>query len=126
MANRPVSGSYADWRARLATANDPAFWPIEFIDQAIVDGAAQFWASDDAAMVTRLVTYPGGAVTLETMAATGTLAGVLALEPAATRWARKQGATYLLAAGRPGWARVRPEGWRHWQCIIIKDLADGH
>ena len=120
-----MSSSYAAWRARLAEANDPAFWPIEAIDALLLAGEAHFWGDDNGALVTRLNTYPGGAVAVEAVAAAGTIEGLKdTITPAVERWARLHGCTHLLIAGRAGWARVHSD-WRHHQSILIKDLADG-
>lgn len=119
------NSDYAAWRARLADANDPAFWPIEEIDRLLVDGLAQFWCDGDSALVTRVVDYPGGARALEAVAAAGkmdTLCDDIA--PQVENWARSHGFTHLLIAGRPGWARVH-SNWRHHQSVLLKELADG-
>ncbi len=120
-----MSDSYADWRERLADANDPAFWPVEAIDQALADGRAQFWCDGAAALVTRVVEYPGGARALEALAAAGDMQALVgSLAGKAEAEARVAGLTHMLVAGREGWPR-RLKGWRHYQTIILKDLADG-
>jgi hypothetical protein len=119
-----VSSSYAAWRARLAEANDPKFWPIEALDRLVEEGDAQFWADNEGALLTRMVSYPGGAITVETLAGAGTIEALAAMTPAINDWALTQGATHLLVLGRPGWARALT-GWRHHQSILIKEVAHG-
>lgn len=120
----PAADSYAAWRGRLAEANDPVFWPIKAFDALLQNGEAQFWASADAALITRLVRYPGGAVAVEATAGAGSIEGLAALTPPINDWALDVGATHLLVTGRPGWARALT-GWRHHQSILIKEVAHG-
>jgi len=122
-----MGDQYKDWRDRLADANDPAFWPIEAIDALIAQGQAQFWATDKAALVTRVVTYPGGAVALEAMAASGEKAELVeTIAPAVEEQAREAGLTHMKVPGRPGWGRaLKQHDFRLHQEILIKELADG-
>ena len=115
--------TYEEWRDRLAEANDPAFWPITALDLELSEGRAQFWSDGEAAMVTRVVSYPGGAVCLDVLAAAGNLRKLTQqIAPAAEEWARANGLTHLLVAGRPGWTRVL-KNWRHYQNVMVKELA---
>lgn len=117
-----ASDSYADWRGQLAEANDPAFWPIEAIDRELVEGRAQFWCDGTAALVTRVVIYPGGARALEALAAAGDMAGlVVRIEPETRAFGEIHGLTHRMIAGRDGWRRVHP-GWRHYQTILVQDI----
>lgn len=113
---------YAKWRARLARANDPRLIPITHIDELLVSGLAQFWATDDAAMVTELKAWPGGAVTIEPIAAAGKKGDIVGpLGDAAVEWGKANGATIVRVAGRDGWRRERPD-FRHYQTILMKDI----
>lgn len=115
--------SYEEWRGRLSQANDPAFWPITAIDEELASGRAQFWGGEACAMVTRIIAYPGGAVTLDVLAAAGNLEELTKqIAPAAEEWARAQGLTHIVVSGRPGWARVL-KNWRHFQNVMVKELA---
>lgn len=117
-----MSADYVAWRARLGDANDPAFWPVEAIDELLLEGHGQFWSDGESALVTRAVLYPGGAVALEAVAAAGKLESLRdTVAPKVEEWARSQGFTHMLIAGRGGWARVH--GWRHYQSVIVKELA---
>lgn len=125
MRFRPVGDSYADWRDRLASANDGAFWPITAIDEMLNAGTAQYWCDGEAALVTHIVEYPGGAVVLEALSAAGDLDALKdQILGDVERWAREQRLSHLLIAGRKGWERVHKD-WRHYQSILIKELADG-
>lgn len=118
--------SYAAWRERLAQANDPAFWPIEAIDEGLAQEALQYWCDGQAALVTRMVEYPGGAVALEAIAGCGDGDALIAtMEPEIARWGQGNGISHLWVAGRIGWLRKRPAGWIAHQVIITKDLRNG-
>lgn len=123
MACRLVPDSYEAWRERLATANDPLFWPIEVIDAMVGTGVAQFWCDGKAALVTAIREYPGGAVALEAVAAAGDLESLRdEINSNVEQWAREQGLTHLLIAGRHGWTRVHKD-WRHFQTVLVKELS---
>lgn len=126
MSSAPGNTDYAAWRDRLAQANPPEFWPIEAIDEGLANGVLQYWCDGNAALVTRVVEYPGGAVAVEAVAGAGDGDALIAsLEPELARWGRENGFTHLKVAGRLGWLRKRPEGWKAHQVIIMKELDDG-
>lgn len=122
-----MQDSYADWRDRLATANDPRFWPIEAIESMLIAGTAQFWSDGKAALVTRINEYPGGAVVLEAVAAAGDMGSLHdEIDDQTEAWAREQGIPIMLSPGRIGWPRVLADkGWKHYQTVLIKELAHG-
>lgn len=108
----------------LAEANSAEFWPIEAIDSLLIAGDAQFWCDGRAALVTKIVEYPGGAVCLESVAGAGRLEELRdTIAPDVERWAREQGLTHLKVIGRPGWTRAL--GWKLHQHVLIKELANG-
>jgi hypothetical protein len=115
---------YATWRGRLATANDPVFWPIEAIDTMLREGRAQFWGTDKSALITLVTSYPGGAVVIEVLAGTGSMADLIKrVRPKVEAWGRQYGCTHIQIKGRPGWARtLKPHGFRHFQDILMKGL----
>lgn len=121
----PEPTNYLSWRDRLAKANDPQFWPIKAIDWLLENGKAQFWCDGTAALVTRVVEFPGGAVVLEAIAGSGSMDGLIGtIEEHVETQARQAGMTHLFAPGRHGWLRaLSSKGWRHHQTIIVKDLA---
>lgn len=126
MSSAQGNTEYAAWRDRLAQANPPEFWPIEAIDEGLASGALQYWCDGKAALVTRVVEYPGGAVAVEAVAGAGDGDALIAShEPELARWGRENGFTHLKVAGRLGWLRKRPSGWKAYQVIIMKELADG-
>lgn len=117
-----MNDSYEAWRERLADANDDRFWPITAIDSMLLAGTAQFWSNGHAALVTRVVEYPGGAVALEAVAAAGNLTALRnEIASHVEKWAHAQGLSHLMIAGRAGWLRVH-KGWRHYQTVLLKEL----
>lgn len=127
MSSQPGNTDYAAWRDRLARANEAAFWPIETLDAELASGMMQFWCDGSAALVTQVVAYPGGALALEAVAGAGDAEAMIAsIEPEVAAWARGQGVTHLRVAGRLGWLKRRPEGWKAEQVILVKELNDGH
>ena len=118
-----MSDDYWSWRDRLAEANDPRFWPIEAIDAMLIAGTAQFWCDGKAALVTKITEYPGGAQALEAVAGAGVMDSLTQqIATDVDAWARDQGLSHLMIAGRAGWLRVH-KGWRHYQTILLKDLT---
>lgn len=115
---------YARWRQALAGANDPAFWPIEAIDALLVEGRAQFWGTEKSALVTVVTTYPGGAVVIEVLAGTGSMADLIKrVRPKVEAWGRANGCTHIQIKGRLGWKRaLKPHGFKHLQDILTKGL----
>lgn len=114
--------SYEEWRRRLAAANDERLIPIGWIDRLLADGLAQFWATDQAAIVTQIVDYPGGARVVKALAAAGRKADIAGpLGDQIEQWARSQGCVLSMVEGREGWRRLRPD-YRHYQAILIKEL----
>lgn len=114
--------TYEKWRHRLARANDADLIPITHVDELLAGGLAQYWATDDAAIVTQLKEWPGGAVTIEVIAAAGKKADITGpLHESAAEWARANGATHIMVAGRDGWRRELPE-YRHYQTLLLKEI----
>lgn len=110
----------------MARANDDEFWPITAVDDLLATGQAQFWCDGRAALVTRVVSYPGGAVAVEPLAAAGRKASLVGeIADAVEVWAKSIGATHLRFDGRPGWQRVLGPGWVMAQVVMVKELADG-
>lgn len=113
---------YAEWRARLAAANDAEFLPIEYIDQLLIDGKAQFWATEDGAVVTGIEPHPGGAIVCRSLAGAGAAERMIAeLKPEIEAWAKSMGCTHCQIEGRAGWGRKHPD-YSHFRTILIKEL----
>lgn len=116
--------SYQDFRDRLASANDPSFYPIEWVDWMLESGGAQYWETPNAAMVTQVLNYPGGAKAIRSIATAGDLEDIISvLAPQIEAWAADQGCTHSLVEGRDGWRRsLKHRGYGHHQTLILKVL----
>lgn len=116
--------TYAAWREGIASANDPAFWPIEAIDAMLDEGRAQFWATEKSALVTFITEYPGGAVVIEVLAGCGSMADLIKrVRPKVETWGREKGCTHIQIKGRTGWKRaLKQHGFNHLQDILVKGL----
>ena len=114
--------TYKQWRVALWEAAIPEFHPIEWQDWLVSTGQGQFWATEDGAMITRIVTYPSGVKVLDPHAAAGNINAVLGeLKPFIEDWARARGCKYVRPAGREGWRKTMPD-YRHHQTVLIKEL----
>lgn len=123
MPGPPGSSDYAAWRDRLAQANDPLFWPIAAIDALVSEGRGQFWCDGTAALVTMIEEYPGGARVLKAIAGAGDMTGLIdRIAPETERMGKQSGLSHLMVTGRGGWLRAL-KGWRHYQTVLLKDLA---
>ena len=89
----------------------------------LTDGRAQFLCDGKAALVIRVVEYPGGAKVAEALAGAGqmqALTETIANEVA--RWGARTGLTHMVAPGRLGWARAL-KGWTPMQVVMRKGIA---
>lgn len=114
--------NYPDWRERLVKANDPAFYPIEWIDAGVASGVFHFWATDKAALIVTITQYPGGAIACRTIAAAGSKKELIEeLKPRVEAWAKAAGCSHCLIEGRDGWRRAHPD-YSHHQTLILKEI----
>lgn len=114
--------TYEQWRVPLWEAGIPAFYPIEWQDELLASGEGQFWATDDGAIITQIITYPSGARACRTHSGAGNLSALLDdLKPSIEAWAKQQGCTHCQIEGRNGWRRAHPD-YRHHQTTLIKEL----
>ncbi len=116
--------AYAAFRDQFAEAMDPRLYPIEHLDQLLIAGQAQFFATDKAAIVTEIKTFPTGAKAVCGLIAAGDLAHIEnLLIPRAEQWGKRHGCTFGMIESRPGWAkRMKRHGYEVFQVAIIKEL----
>lgn len=115
---------YDAWRPRLAAALDDRFYSIDYLDGLLVTGRAFLWASDAAALVAEIRTYPTGLRALHFLCAAGDLRAIEDdLRPRAEAFGRLNGCVAALIESRPGWVRrMKPHGYTLFQASIVKDL----
>lgn len=114
--------NYAAWRGRLGEANDPEFYPLAWQDELIATRRGQFWACDEAAMITEIVEFPSGARACKVFACAGDMAVMLErIKPRIEAWAALNNCTHCMIEGRDGWRRKHRD-YRHHQTVIVKEL----
>lgn len=99
-------------------------YPIEWLDQILIDGRAQFWRSPKAAAVTEIKVYPSGVKDIHCLVAAGSREEIEhILIPAAIEWAKRQGCTGALVESREGWVRaLRKYGFEPFQSAARKEI----
>lgn len=120
----PDWAAYLHWRPRFAEAMDPVFYTPEYLDDLILAGRAMLWLVSDAAMVTEIREYPGGARVIHGLVAAGELATIVNdLIPEAEVWAKAQGCSHAMIESREGWARaLKLHGYEVHQVSVVKGL----
>lgn len=86
----------------------------------IVSGDAQFWAFEDAAIVTEIIRYPQKTV-LRFWLAGGNLETLTDAEPEIIEWSKQWGCEGVEIFGRRGWVRAL-NGYKPTSTIMIKDI----
>lgn len=115
--------SYPEWRGRLIEAIDEELYPARFLDWLLDSGQARFWASDRAAIVAEMRSYPSGVLEVHGTVAAGELDAIKALIPLAEDWGRSLGATRASIASSPAWARLmKGAGYLPEQLVIARNL----
>ena len=112
---------YLKFRDGFAQLLDERFYPLGWLDQQVFSGALKLWTNEDAAIIAELKAYPGGAVEVHGMAATGDLDAIRRLIPLAEQWGASNGAILATIASRPGWASALKDYQMH-QVVIRKEL----
>lgn len=113
---------YLRFRDRFAEALDPRFYPIEYLDRRIVEGSAFLWASENAALVAELKTYPSGTRVIHCLVAAGNASEIVeTLKPAVEAWGKQQGCAFAEVASRFGWVRILKDYEPH-QMTVRKEL----
>lgn len=115
---------YLRFRSELAEALDPRFYPIEWLDQRMLEGRATVIASANACVAVEIRTYPGGAREVHGLVAAGDLAEIVAETiPAVEAMGREEGCIVACCESREGWARMlKSSGYRVHQVTLRKEL----
>ncbi len=91
------------------------------IDEALANGTMQCWPCLHSVVITQVVSYPR-LKELRVCLAAGRLKEIEAITPVMLDWARKQGCTRAVFAGRRGWLRAFPakSGWTESTLTIME------
>lgn len=116
--------TYQLWRDRLAEANPPELYPVEWLDAEIANGRAHPIIGEKSAMVVGVRLYPGGARVGHVLAAAGDMDEIRdTLAPQAEAMGRRMGCRMVMLEGREGWKKAMKEhGWSTHQVVLVKDL----
>jgi hypothetical protein len=120
----PDWATYLRFRSQFEQTTDPAFYPIEWLDQQILSGKAIPFFGRHSALVMEVREYPGGARTAHVLVAAGDMREIVEnLAPAAEQWGRDNGCHFGLIESREGWVKVmKHHGWRVHQIALLKEL----
>ena len=120
----PDWAAYQQFRPQIAEALDPAFYPIDYVDQLLLTGRAQLFCSDHAAMIAELRQCPGGARVVHCLVAAGRMEEITdILRPAVEAWGARQGCTLALVESRAGWMKIlKKHGYEIHQFSVRKEL----
>lgn len=120
----PDWAGYRRFRDQLAEAMDPAFYPIENLDELLLSGRARLWVGEHAAIVAEIRDYPGGARAVHGLVAAGRIEEINAqLIPQAEAWGKALGCTCAIIESRAGWMRaLKPYGYAPHQVALRKEL----
>ena len=116
--------NYQHWRQAFADMLDPRTHHPEWLDDQVRSGRIKCWATEEAAIIAEIKTYPTGARELHGLAAVGDMMVIVGeLIPQAEKWGRKMECDFASIASREGWARVlAPFGYAVHQVTIRKEL----
>lgn len=120
----PDWAGYQTFREQFREAMDERYWPIEWLDERLLAGRAQFMRTENAAIVVEIRAYPGGAVDVHGLIAAGVKDEIInELIPAAEEWGRQRGCTAGVIESRPGWSKaMKSHGYEVSQIAIRKEL----
>lgn len=115
---------YEKFRDGFASAIDPRFHTIEWLDEQIATGRAFVWFGQKAAIVAAIKEYPTGTKAIHGLCEAGDPQEVIeTLIPAAEAWGRQQGCQFAEIQSRPAWARLlKGRGYLPFQTSILKEL----
>lgn len=115
---------YLRFRDRLAEALDPRFYPIDWLDNQVLEGRATTIATENGCVVVEIRNYPGGAREVHGLVAAGDLDEIVErVIPAVEQMGRENGCQVACCESREGWARMlKSSGYRVHQVTLRKEL----
>jgi hypothetical protein len=101
---------YMQFRDEIASGIDGRKYPIEWVDDQILNGAIKVLSCHDALILYEFKIYPTGWLELQGMAAAGKLESIRdMLIPRAEKIARDMGCKTTQISSRFGWLKVLPD-----------------
>lgn len=96
---------------------------IGFVWSEVISGRSQFWPMPQAALVSRIETYPSGLkACLLWLCGGSDLGAMKQTEQVIAGWARRQGCGRIEIVGRRGWLKAL-DGFREGGTILVKELT---
>lgn len=119
----PLAANWSKWKDRFAEAMDDGFYTVEQLEKLIFSNHAQLWCGNNAAIVTKIENYEGGARVLQAIWMAGDLAEAIDMSPGIESFGRSMGCTQALIEGRPGWVKLlKAKGYKPWSMTVGKAI----
>jgi hypothetical protein len=119
----PILTQWERFKPLFAEAMEDGFWTIEDLEQKIAHKRAFFFPGKAAAIITEIVSYPGGERAMHTLWACGDVDEVVQLAPGVEAIARMMGCTSMIVEGRAAWKKLlSPQGYAPWSVTLRKAL----
>ncbi len=97
---------------------------IEHVRAEIEAGRAQLWGGLNAAVVTKLETYPSGIkACLFWLCGGDDMNEILDIEAKVSAWAARQGCHRVEIIGRRGWLRAL-KGYRETSTLLVREILE--
>jgi len=103
-------------------AREGGLYTFDDVMEHLEDGRFQSFAHNDTWVITQIQDFPRKRV-LHVQYILGTLEDFYVIEKELVDFATKLGANYMSGAGRMGWKKKAPEGWRATALILTKEIA---
>lgn len=115
---------YLRWREEITKALDPAFYPIDWLDEQILQQRALIIAVDDGCVVIEIRNYPGGAREVHGLVAAGNIKTIVdVVIPAVEAFGREHGCRWACCESKAAWSRLlKPSGYQTFQVTLRKEL----
>jgi hypothetical protein len=116
--------NYLQYRECIIQNLDPEWYPPEWLDAAIAQGAVVGFYGDKSALLCEVRQYPGGARVGGVFHAVGVREELEdLLRPEAEAWAHSVGCSHIVLEGRLGWVRsLKSVGYEPHKASVIKAL----
>lgn len=117
-------GSFLRFRDAFESVMDPRFYTIDWLEGQVLTGRYRVFASDTAAIIAEIHTYPTWARELRGVVAAGDLKEIEeVLIPQAEEWGRTLSCITAQIDSRDGWQRVmKKHGYERHQTVLRKEL----
>lgn len=99
-------------------------YTFDDIVAAVRVGKMQSFANGDSWMVTQVAEFPQKRV-LDIVFAVGNTDELSEIESEVIGFARSHGIEFMMANARPGFDKVKSDGWTKVSATFVKDIGDG-